>query len=92
MAYNMAMKVANIAEFKNHLGMYIQAVQEGEEIEVRRRNVPVARVVPVPRVRPNRTVLGCGRDSAVVMGDLTEPLIPESDWHMLAESTGEGRP
>jgi len=49
--------------------------------------VPVARVVPVINRRKNHTVLGCGRDSAVTIGDLTEPQIPESDWEMLGDSS-----
>ncbi|MCY4635918.1 MAG: type II toxin-antitoxin system prevent-host-death family antitoxin [Acidobacteria bacterium] len=37
------MKVANIAEFKNHLREYLAAVAAGEEVEIRKRNVPLAR-------------------------------------------------
>jgi prevent-host-death family protein len=85
--YNIAMKIANIAEFKNHMSRYLAAVEAGEEVEVRKRNVPVARVVPVINRRKNHTVLGCGRDSAVTIGDLTEPQIPESDWEMLGDSS-----
>lgn len=81
----MAMKVANIAEFKNHLSRYLAAVANGEEVEVRKRNAPVARVVPVrPRSR-NRTVLGSGRGSVVIKGSLVEPLIAAEDWEMLGE-------
>jgi prevent-host-death family protein len=87
-AYNMVMKIANIAEFKNHLSSYLAAVEAGEEVEVRKRNVPVARVVPVINNRKNRTMLGCGRGSAETVGDLTEPQIPESDWEFLGDSSG----
>ena len=41
------MKVANIAEFKNHLSEYLAAVADGEEVEIRKRNAPLARVVPI---------------------------------------------
>ena len=84
----MAMKIANIAEFKNHLSSFLAAVEAGEEVEVRKRNIPVARVVPVVNRHKNRTVLGCGRGSVVTIGDLTEPQIPESDWKMLRDSSG----
>jgi prevent-host-death family protein len=77
------MKMANIAEFKNNFSRYIAAVEQGEEVEIRKRNLPIARVVPVKASAPNRTRLGCGRGTAKVVGDLTEPLIPESDWEML---------
>lgn len=81
----MAMKVANIAEFKNHLSRYLSAVANGEEVEVRKRNAPVARVVPVRPRNRNRTVLGSGRGSVVIKGSLVEPLIPTEDWEMLGE-------
>lgn len=77
------MKMANIAEFKNHFSRFIAAVEQGEEVEIRKRNLPIARVVPVRTAKPNRTKLGCGRGTVKVLGDLTEPLIPESDWEML---------
>ena len=85
MAYNVAMKMANIAEFKNHLSEYLAAVANGEQVEVRKRNTPLARVVPIRRPTRNRTVLGCGRGSVVVKGDLTAPMIPGADWEMLGE-------
>ena len=74
----MAMKVANIAEFKNHLTEYVTAVANGEEVEIRKRNVPVARIVPIPTPAANRTVLGCGAATVTVKGSLTDPLIPRS--------------
>ena len=86
-AYDMAMKIANIAEFKNHLSEYLAAVANGEEVELRKRNMPLARVVPIRRAGRNRTVLGCGEGSVVVKSDLTAPMIPDADWEML----GDGR-
>ena len=77
--------MANIAEFKNHLGRFIAAVEQGEEVEIRRRNLPIARVVPVEKPRRNGTQLGCGRGTVTVVGDLTEPLIPEGDWEMIED-------
>ena len=81
----MAMKVANIAEFKNHLSEYLAAVADGEEVEIRKRNTPLARVVPIRTPGRNRTVLGRGAGTVVVRGDLTEPMIPPEDWEMLRE-------
>jgi prevent-host-death family protein len=77
------MKVANIAEFKNNLSRFLIYVQQGEIVEVRKRNVPVARVVPVEKNERNKTRLGVGADTVNVLADLTEPLIAESDWEML---------
>ncbi len=81
----MAMKVANIAEFKNHLSEYLAAVADGEEVEIRKRNAPLARVVPIRPSGRNRTVLGCGAGTVVVKADLTEPMIPSEDWELLQE-------
>jgi prevent-host-death family protein len=82
LANNQAMKMANIAEFKNNLSQFIAAVENGEEVEIRRRNLPIARVIPVTTRRANRTKLGCGRGTVKIVGNLTEPLIPEADWEM----------
>jgi len=40
------MKTVNIGELKNQLSAYLQYVRGGEEVIVRDRNVPVARIVP----------------------------------------------
>lgn len=81
----MAMKVANIAEFKNHLSEYVAAVANGEEVEIRKRNVPVARIVPIRAPGSNRTVLGRGAGTVTVKSSLTDPLIPQEDWEMLQD-------
>ena len=85
LAYNIAMKIANIAEFKNHLSAYLAAVANGEEIEVRKRNTPFVRVVPIRAWARNRTVLGCGMGTVVVKSDLIDPMIPPDDWNMLGD-------
>ena len=79
------MKQANIAELKNNLSYYISLVEDGEEIEVRKRNRPVARIISIAADRPNKTVIGCGVGTVVFgEGDLTEPLIPAREWDMLS--------
>ena len=82
--YNVSMKTASIAELKNRLSEYLSRVEQGEEIEVRKRNVPIARVVPIAGKKPNRTRLGCGAGTVKAKGDLTEPLIPKTHWNMLS--------
>lgn len=74
------MKIANIAELKNRLSEFLAFVEQGEEIEIRRRNVPIAKVVPLAVKRPNRSQLGCGERTVKILGDLTEPLIPAGNW------------
>jgi prevent-host-death family protein len=83
--YIIDMKIANIAEFKNKLSEYLAMVDQGEEIEVRKYNIPIAKVIPVHRADKNKTKLGCGRDTVKIKVDLTEPLIPGGSWEMLNE-------
>lgn len=44
-----------IAEFKSRLSEYLRAVRRGQEIVVKDRETPIARVVPY-EARPNRLV------------------------------------
>jgi prevent-host-death family protein len=41
------MRVVNIAELKNRLSAYVHQVRAGEEILIRDRNLPVAKLVPL---------------------------------------------
>lgn len=40
------MRTANVAELKNQLSKYLTFVKAGEEVVVRDRNLPVAKLVP----------------------------------------------
>ena len=44
--YNHGMRTVNIGELKNQLSGYLQHVRNGEEIVIRDRSVPVARILP----------------------------------------------
>ncbi len=78
------MKAANIAELKNNLSKILSDVQKGESIQICKRNIPIARIVPIDRkIQENKTRLGCGAGSVQVNADLTEPMIPEESWEML---------
>lgn len=41
------MKTVNIAELKNNLSAFLQKVRAGEEIVIRDRNLPVAKIIPL---------------------------------------------
>ncbi len=41
------MRTVNVAELKNSLSGYLRLVRGGEEIVVRDRNRPIARIVPI---------------------------------------------
>ena len=78
------MKLTNIAEFKNNLSKFISLVEQGEIIEICKRNIPIAHLIPLePKNKKNHTKLGCGLGSVTVKGDLTEPMISENHWEML---------
>jgi prevent-host-death family protein len=73
----------NIADLKDHLSHFLALVEQGGEVAICKRNIPIARIVPVAARHENRTVLGSDPGSVAVRGDLTEPAMPESDWGML---------
>jgi len=42
------MEEVTVREIQHHLSIYIQRVENGEEIQISRRNRPVAKIVPLP--------------------------------------------
>lgn len=78
------MKSANIAEFKSHLGKYLSIVEQGGKVQLCRRNVPMAMIIPAKtKTTINKTKLGCGSGSVVITTDLTEPAFLPDDWSMM---------
>ena len=77
------MKTTNVADFKKHLSTYLAVAEGGATVEVCRRNVPIARVVGIPQAKRNRTVLGCGKGTGVLLGEVVGPLVPPDGWNML---------
>ena len=89
------MKLVNIAEIKEHLSDYLKEVESGNDIGICRRNIPIARLVaahPAGAAVSNRTKLGCGRGTVNVSGDLTEPMMPATDWTMLGGDASDEIP
>lgn len=52
------MRSVTVHEAKTHLSRLLVAVAEGEEIEVCRGDVPMARLVPVRPAQPSRPAVG----------------------------------
>ena len=84
------MKTANVSQLKSRLSSYLDAVQEGEEIVVRDRDRPIARIVPL-------TVRG-GDDfeeaALVASGVMTLPQadeLPPSFWRIKAGRVSQKR-
>lgn len=64
-------KSVGVHEAKTHLSRLLEAVEAGEEVEITRRGVTVARLVPPRRgVR----VLGADRGAVVIGDDFDDPL------------------
>jgi prevent-host-death family protein len=76
------MRSVNVAELKNRLSAYLAAVREGEEILVRDRDLPIAKIVPL---RPAETI---DEDERVLAAagklKLAEAPLPKSFWTMPA--------
>lgn len=87
LAMFMAMSTTvNVAEFKDRFSELLAQVEKGGEIILCRRNVPVARIEPLrkPVLKKGRGgVVGCMKGTVQILGDLTEPCIPEEDWDLL---------
>ncbi len=67
------MKQVNTHEAKTHLSRLLRRVAAGEEITIANRGVPVARLVPVPANKTQRT-LGIFRGQFSVPDDFDAPL------------------
>lgn len=77
-------KAVNVAELKDHLSEHLDAVENGEEIVICRRNIPFARITAMP-LRRNRTQLGFDRGRIKIKGDITGPALPASGWNALRD-------
>ena len=76
------MKSVNITELKNRLSVYLNDMKAGEEILVRDRNQPVARIVPLVRSRDeDKELLALAAQGKLRLG---EGLLEESFWEMPA--------
>lgn len=48
------MRTATVSELRSHAEEYLDAVEQGEAIEVRRNGKPIALVSPLPAAKRNR--------------------------------------
>ncbi len=81
------MKIMNVGEAKAHFSSVVEHVMAGESICISKRNVPVAQIIPLSggaSRKRHHTRVGWAKESGVViLGDLTEPVLPETEWDML---------
>lgn len=78
----------NIGDLKNRLSEFLERVENGEEILVCKRNVPIATITGLPK-RRNRSQPGWARGSLRILQSIEGPVIPHDDWNMLADHPGE---
>lgn len=71
----------NIVNLRKKLSEMLDFVQQGNELEIQKRNVIIAKLVPILKVKENKTKLDIGKGSVQFYGDVTEP-VTEDDWDM----------
>ena len=76
------MRTVNIAELKNRLSAYLNEVKAGQELLVRDRNVPIARIVPLRADDYGTERLRLAAEGRIRLGS-GEPL-DDSFWDMPA--------
>lgn len=69
------MRTVNVADLKNRLSAYLQLVREGEEVIVKDRDQPVARISPY-----DVKGLSASERRLVAAGALKLPEVPTPDW------------
>jgi prevent-host-death family protein len=83
-------RTINVADLKNRLSEQLEAVEAGEELVICRRNVPIARLTAMP-LRRNTTKLGFDEGKLRLLGDVTGPAVPASDWNALRDDPEPGK-
>ena len=78
------MRSTNIADLRNHLTRYLKEVRAGEEIVVRDRQLPIAKIIPLANA-------GQAEDLRLVAAGLmrkAERTLPASFWRVRRASVG----
>jgi prevent-host-death family protein len=77
----------NIHEAKAKLSEYLAAVEAGETVQICRRNVPVAQIVPLPKAgtQPRAIGLGPGGPDYEIPDEFWEPLPDDLMKYFLGE-------
>jgi prevent-host-death family protein len=81
------MRSVNIAELKNQLSAYLHRVRAGEELLVRDRNIPIAKIIPL-----EEEVAEADELSLVAAGQMTLPKKPFRDERFWAIGSRAAKP
>lgn len=73
------MRSVNIGTLKNQLSAYLRYVRNGEEVVVRDRDVPVARIVPIALPAPDGDDYAAEQAYLIATGKMT-PAKEQMDW------------
>jgi prevent-host-death family protein len=89
------MRSVNIAELKNRLSAYLNEVRAGEEIIIRDRDRPIARILPLRAEGENEGRLNLAAAGKIRLGngepidddfwDLPAPKLKPADLHRVIE-------
>lgn len=75
------MKRTNSATLRNQLSSLLDYVLKGHDIEIQRRNISIAKIIPLKERHENKTKLGRGKKTVKFLGDVIESPM-ENDWNM----------
>ena len=84
------MKTANVSQLKSRLSSYLDAVQQGEEIIVRDRDRPIARIIPLTAGGGDEFEESALVASGVITLPQTE-VLPPSFWRIKSGSISAKR-
>ena len=67
----------NIHEAKTHLSRYVNRLMKGETILLCKRNVPIAEIRPLPKIKRSKRPVGLAAGQFEIPDGFFEPLPPE---------------
>ncbi len=76
------MKKTNIATLRSQLSAILGYVKKGKEVEIQKRNITIAKLIPINQATRNNTKLGRGKNTVEFFADVTNPIL-DDDWEML---------
>jgi len=74
------MRAVNLGDLKNNLSRYLSAVRRGEELVVRDRNKPIARIIPFAEGEPDESELEELVSLGLARPPRTKDPLPKSFW------------
>jgi prevent-host-death family protein len=84
------MRAVNIGDLKNNLSRYLSAVRKGEELVVKDRNKPIARIVPFVADEDDESELAELVSAGLARPPRTREPLPRSFWtDPLPETTAD---